>query len=135
MKILTFVFSFMLLIAVSGCVSHVTMPDGNEYRALSRSEINRLILISRLSLKDNLDKKLITRKEYTDAMRNEPTVRIDYRGDRFGTATITWRTRDRKLEFYYHDDLTAEVLPCSFATSFIPPEERSIAPDKSIPGR
>lgn len=125
----------LLIVFLCGCTALVTMPDGTSYEALSNSEISRLVMISRLSLKENLQKKLITKAEYYDAMRKDPTVKIDYRGDRFGTATVTWRTRHRKLEFFYHDDLTAEVMPCSFATSFIPPEERLIAPDKSIQGR
>ena len=118
-----------------GCASYVTVGD-QRYRALSRSQIDRLVLISRASLKESLNKKMITRLEYDEAMHLDPEVRIDYRGDEYGTAEITWRTGGRRLQFYYFDDLTEEIIKkCAFAISDIQEGERRIVPDKSIPGR
>jgi hypothetical protein len=127
--------AFAAVTLLCSCTTYVITPDGQKYEALSKDEISRLIIISRLSLKDARNKNLITRNEYHDAMTLPPEVKIEYRGDRFGTAHVIWRTRDRLLEYLYHDDLTAEVMPCSFSVSYIPPEERRIMPDKSIPGR
>lgn len=135
MNLKSVLYSIAALLILSGCAVYVTGYDGNEYKALSEKQIRHLVHISRVSLKKNLSKKIISPGEYRDAMNMQPEIRIDYRGDRYGTANISWRTRGRKLEFLYHDDLTAEVLPCSFATSVIPPQERRIMPDKSIPGR
>ncbi|MBO7327508.1 MAG: hypothetical protein J6W00_01890 [Lentisphaeria bacterium] len=127
------------LFAVSGlcsCATYVTGSDGNRYEALSKREINHLVTVSRNSLRDNLKKRLITRKEYFDAMRSEPSVKIEYRGDKYGTATVIWRTSDRKLEFKYHDYLTADVITrCTFSTSYISDADRGIQPDFSLKGR
>ncbi|MBO5668039.1 MAG: hypothetical protein J6S43_02840 [Lentisphaeria bacterium] len=126
---------FGAVLLLTGCTSTVIV-DGVEYQALSKSQINHLVVISRAALQENLKKELITRQEYRYAMRNEPSVRVQYRGDRFGTATVSWRTGERLLEFRYDEDLTGEIIPkCSFATSFIPERERGIRPDKSLPGR
>ncbi|MBR7120689.1 MAG: hypothetical protein IKC94_00420 [Lentisphaeria bacterium] len=115
------------------CTTYAIGEDGNEYEALSKREIAHLVEISRAALQERLNKGIITRQEYYDAMHNEPMVRIDYRGDRFGTATITWRTRGRKLEFWYDENITSETIPmCSFSVGIIPPQERRVQPDKSI---
>ena len=128
--------SALLIAAVfCGCASYVTVGD-RRYRTLSRGQIDRLVLISRASLKESLRKKMITKPEYDEAMHRDPEVRIDYRGDEFGTAEITWRTGGRRLQFYYMDDLTEEIIKkCAFAISDIPEQERRIVPDKSVPGR
>lgn len=126
----------MALFLCCSCARYVTGADGNEYEALSDGEIEHLIIISRKAMVDNLKKKLVTQREFDDVMRLQPIVKVDYRGDKYGTATVIWRTRGRKLEFQYHDYLTEEVIPrCSFSTSFIPASERRIQPDLSLPGR
>ena len=125
-----------LLFLCCSCATYVTGSDGIEYEALNEREIGHLIQISRKAMKDNLKKKLVNRIEYEDVMRLQPSVKIVYRGDKYGTATVIWRTRRRKLEFQYHDYLTDEIIPrCSFSTSYIPDEERRIQPDRSLPGR
>lgn len=135
MKLSTFLFAFCTALFISGCTSTVTV-DGVKYQALSKSQTARLVTISRASMHENLKKQLVTRQEYRYVMHNEPSVRIQYRGDRFGTATVSWRTKERLLEFRYDDDLTRKIIPkCSFATSVIPERERGIRPDKSLPGR
>ena len=136
MKIVKLFAALFAMLLLCSCATGVKGADGNTYQALSKSQIDHLVIISRASLKNNLNKNIISRIEYQDAMRYDPSVRIDYRGDRFGTARIIWRTRGRQLEFRYDDDLTAEVIPkCSFSTYIIPAHERRIQPDKSISGR
>ncbi|MBQ4329474.1 MAG: hypothetical protein IJC27_07080 [Lentisphaeria bacterium] len=124
------------MLMLSSCATYVTGSDGNQYEALTEKEIGRLIIISRKAMPENLKKRLVSKREYEDVMRTLPTVKIDYRGDKYGTATVIWRTRGRKVEFQYHDFLTDEIIPrCSFSTSYIPDEERRIQPDYSLPGR
>jgi hypothetical protein len=136
MKIISLFSAVTAMLLLTSCAAKVAGTDGNMYQPLSKSQQERLIIISRASLKSNLDKKIISYTEYRDAINTKPSVRIDYRGDRFGTARITWRTRGRQLEFRFEDDLTAEIIPkTSFSTYVIPAHERRIQPDKSIPGR
>lgn len=135
MKFCFFISAFLITVLFSGCAATVVGKDGNTYKALSKSQIERLVLISRASLKESYHKNIITKEEYFDAMHDEPQVIIDYRGDRFGLAKIIWFTRGRKLEFSYEDDLTEEIIrKCSFATSYIQEKDRRIQPDKSIRG-
>ena len=121
---------FICLVAVimlSSCATYVTGTDGGKYEALTQKEINHLIIISRKAMPENLKKRLVSKREYDDVMRIVPTVKIEYRGDKYGTATVIWRTRGRKIEFQYHDYLTDEIIPrCSFSTSYIPDEERRL---------
>ena len=136
MKKSVFLCAAMLIMLGTSCATYVTGRDGSRYKALTSSQTEHLVNISRAALKRNLDKNIISRTEFQDAMRYEPMVRVDYRGDRFGTAKVIWRTRGRQLEFTYDEDLTAEIIPkCSFATYIIPAHERRIQPDKSIQGR
>ncbi len=128
--------SMMMLLGVffcCSCATYETGEDGKSYKALTAAQKEHLVIISRGSLTERLESGIITRQEYYDAMHNEPMMRIDYRGDRYGTATLTWRTRGRLLEFRYDEDLTAEIIEkCSFSIGIIPPHERHIQPDKSI---
>ena len=130
---------FICIIAavmLSSCATYVTGSEGGTYEALTEKEINHLIIISRKAMPENLKKRLVTKREYNDVMRLEPTVKIVYRGDQYGTATVIWRTGGRKVEFTYHDYLTDEIIPrCSFSTSYIPDEERRVQPDYSLQGR
>jgi hypothetical protein len=129
-------FALCAVLLQCSCATYVTGTDGNLYEALSESEINDLIDISRVALNTNYKKRMITRNEYRDAMRSRPSVKIEYRGDKYGTATVIWRTSGRKLEFKYHDYLTDEIIPrCTFSTSYIPDEERRVQPDFSLQGR
>lgn len=131
-----FFICFVAVIMLSSCATYVTGTDGGKYEALTQKEINHLIIISRKAMPENLKKRLVSKREYDDVMRIVPTVKIEYRGDKYGTATVIWRTRGRKIEFQYHDYLTDEIIPrCSFSTSYIPDEERRLQPDYSLPGR
>ena len=136
MKTIVLMMSLAVMLLFCGCATTV-IQNGVEYEALSKKEIAHLVLISRASLKDSLQKKLISSAEYRFAQRNDPSVRIQYRGDRFGTASIMWRTPARILEFRYDENLTDEIIrKCSFSTYTVPKHERGgIKPDKSIKGR
>lgn len=136
MKILAIFSAAAAMLLLTSCAAKVAGSDGNMYQPLSKKQQDRLVIISRAALKSNLDKKIITYTEYRDAMNTPPSIKINYRGDRFGTARITWRTRGRQLEFSYDEDLTAEIIPkTTFSTYVIPAHERRIQPDKSLPGR
>ena len=128
-------FSFLpLLFLIAGCTTYVEV-DGKRYAALTDRQKEYLIAVSRKTLDKHLGKRLVTKVECDYARRNPPEFRVTYRGDRYGSAVILWRTPGRLLEFHYEDDLTAKYPVCSFATRVIPREERRIQPDKSIPGR
>lgn len=136
MKTITFILLLAGIMLFGGCATKVTGEDGRKYQPLSASEVQRLVNISRISLKNSLKRRIISRSEYQFMLKNEPGIRITYRGDRFGTAIISWQTTSRVLEFRYEDDLSATVIAgCSFSTYEIPEHERGIMPDKSIPGR
>lgn len=136
MKLITLLSAVAAMLLLTSCAAKVAGSDGNMYQPLSKKQQDRLVIISRAALKSNLDKKIITYTEYRDAMNTPPSIKINYRGDRFGTARITWRTRGRQLEFSYDEDLTAEIIPkTTFSTYVIPAHERRIQPDKSLPGR
>ena len=124
----------LLLFLLTGCATYVEV-DGNRYKALSGSQQEYLVQVSRHSLSRQLKKGLVTRAECNYVMRNQPEIRIQYRGDRYGSAVISWRTPGRLLEFHYEDDLTVQYPVCSFAVRPLQPTERGVQPDKSIPGR
>ena len=127
--------SLLTALLLAGCASYVEV-DGKRYRKLSDSEVQRLVDISRASLSSSLKKRIISRQEYREAMREEPQIRIVYRGDAYGDAYLIWRTSGRQLEFRYHDDLRDTVITrTSFSVSNIPDEDRRIVPDRSVPGR
>ena len=136
-KILLYFFA-LLLVIIAGCAT-VTDENGNTYRALSSGDKERLIEICRLTLIKHQakyqKKQLVTAEECLFVRRNEPEIQVKYRGDRFGTAKISWYCGKRKLEFIFHDDLTAKIPVCQFAITDIPPHQRRIRPDKSISGR
>lgn len=123
-----------LIFLLAGCTTYVDV-DGERYAALSSSQRKNLIDISRRSLAKHVKKGLITMIESDYAQRHEPEFRVQYRGDRFGSAVVLWRTPGRLIEFHFEDDLTAEIPICSMAIRPILPSERRIQPDKSIPGR
>lgn len=124
----------LLIALLAGCTTYVEV-DGNRYAALTRREKNNLIAISRQALANNAAKGLITAAEYDFARKNPPVFQVRYRGDRFGSAAISWRTPGRLLEFHFENDLTAERPICAFSTAIIPEHERRLHPDKSISGR
>lgn len=122
-------FSFLpLLLFVAGCVPRSDVE-------LTQRQKDHLIQISRQTLVKHVRKGMVTPQECEYAKHNPPEFRAHYRGYRYGSAVILWRTPGRLLEFHYEDDLTAKYPVCSFATRVIPREERRIQPDKSIPGR
>lgn len=136
MKIMYMAAGLLLAVVFCSCAAYVTTNDGMVYEALDDSEKARLVAIARKSLEDSLRKKMITSIEFNDAMKLAPEIKINYRGDKFGTAVVTWMTRGRRLEFRFDEDLTEDIIvKTSFSTSYIAPSERGVQPDKSIPGR
>ena len=123
-----------LLVLISGCATYVE-SDGNRYAALSESQQKYLVTVSRQTLVKYSKKGVVSKNESEYAKRHAPEIRIKYRGDRYGSAVVMWRTPGRQLEFHFEDDLTARYPVCHFAIRDIPPQERRIQPDKSIPGR
>jgi len=85
-------------------------------------------------MKNNVKKGMVSAAEAAFAEKNEPNVEIRYRGDRYGTAFITWRTRTRVIGLRFDNELDADMPSCALAISTVP-DAVSILPDKSIKGR
>ena len=85
-------------------------------------------------MKNNVKKGVVSAAEAAFAERNEPNVDIRYRGDCYGTAFITWRTRTRVVGLRFDNELDADIPSCSLTTSTVP-DAVSILPNKSIKGR
>ena len=124
----------VLMLLCGGCTAWVEV-DGERYAALNDSHKSRLVAICRKALQNNLAKGIITRSEYDFCRKNDPVIKVRYRGDYFGSAWVIWRTPERLLEFLFEEDLIAEKPLCAFSIGHIPESERRIQPDKSIPGR
>lgn len=124
----------LMTLFLGGCTTYVEV-NGERYAALSSSQKIRLTGVCREALKKNLAKNIITRREYEFCRKNDPVIKVRYRGDYFGSAWVIWHTPERLLEFLFEGDLTAEKPLCAFSIGHIPESERRIQPDKSIPGR
>jgi hypothetical protein len=118
----------------SGCNTITTDIDGRPCVALTESETARLVAIARAGIKKNSAKGIVTKSEAAFVIRNRPQVRIQYRGDKFGTAFVTWRPRKRILEMRFDYDLTAKLPTCALTIADAP-DAKSLMPDKSISGR
>ena len=129
-----FILPLLLTVFLCGCTAYVEV-DGKRYAALSNREKSDLIAISREALARNAAKGIVTAAEYNFARHNQPEFKVRYRGDRYGSAVIAWRTPGRLLEFHYENDLTAKHPVCAFSSAEIPEHERRLQPDKSVPGR
>ena len=125
-----------LLLALVCCSCAPTTQDiyGKSCTALTDRQIKRLIIKSRLAMKNNVKKGVVSASEAAFAERNEPNVDIRYRGDCYGTAFITWRTRTRVVGLRFDNELDADIPSCSLTTSTVP-DAVSILPNKSIKGR
>ena len=118
----------------SGCNTITTDIDGRPCVALTETETARLVAIARAGIKKNSAKGIVTKSEAAFVIRKRPAVRILYRGDKFGTAYVTWRTSKRILEMRFDYDLTAKLPTCALTIADAP-DAKSLMPDKSISGR
>ncbi|MBR7155339.1 MAG: hypothetical protein IKD22_00750 [Lentisphaeria bacterium] len=132
--------NFLLILAAlctlifARCSTMTTDFIGRPCVALTETETARLVAIARAGIKKNSSKGIVTKSEAAFVIRNRPQVRIQYRGDKFGTAYITWRTKKRILEMRFDYDLTATLPTCALTIADAP-DDKSRMPDKSLSGR
>jgi len=125
---------FFALLFFAGCYNTATDAEGRSCRALSEGEIRELVDFTRMSMMHNVKKRLIFADEADFALRHEPDVVIEYRGDRFGTAKIFWRTPHRTIGMLFEGEFTVEKPTCALIVQDNP-HLPGIQPDKSLQGR
>ena len=92
-----------LALSVAGCRSKVVV-NGKSYATLNEREERELVMLARETLIRNA-KKLMAQDEVEEIRRREPEIRIDYRGDCFGDAVVSWDLKRIKLEVVYEGEL------------------------------
>ena len=88
-----FVISALIL---SGCRNRIEV-NGQHYDMLNDEEIAGIIAFARAALEHN-SPKLVRPAELAEIKAREPELRINYRGDCYGDATVIWDLADRKYE-------------------------------------
>ena len=88
-----FVISALIL---SGCRNRIEV-NGQHYDMLNDEEIAGIIAFARAALEHN-SPKLVRPAELAEIKVREPELRINYRGDCYGDATVIWDLADRKYE-------------------------------------
>lgn len=114
MKILLFLSAVIIMAISSGCVSNTaTTTDGRVCEALSDDQVNYLVVMTRNAVKKNGKKHNISDRELAFIMRAKPDIQVKYRGDRFGTMTISWETPHHIIGMRFDDHLDAHFPQCA----------------------
>lgn len=95
----------VLLLLAAGCGPTV-MVDGERFAALTQEEQKFLVRIARLSLKHS--PKAISKEELAVVQKNDPAVELEYTGDKFGKALVTWQLPKRKLTVIFEGELAGD---------------------------
>jgi hypothetical protein len=115
MKILLFLAAIIITAISSGCVSSTAITtDGRECKALSDDQITYLVVMTRNAVKKNAKKHHISDRELAFIVRTKPDIQIKYRGDCFGTMSITWETPYHIVGMRFEDYLDARFPQCAF---------------------
>ena len=93
----------LLLLTAAGCGPTVKV-DGETYRALTQEDQKLLVRLARLSLERS--PKAVSREELAVIQKNEPAMEIDYTGDKFGRALVSWQLPERKLSVVFEGEFT-----------------------------
>ena len=128
------IFIIIALLLICGCAPTVMDADNRPCRGLTDSEIQYLVNITRSAMKHSVKKKTISPDEAEFALKNPPMVKIEYRGDAFGTAHITWRVGTRIVGLRFDQELNITLPSCTLVVTTAPDKD-SILPDKSLKGR
>ena len=137
MKLLLLSFSVLMLLLSSGCISGPTAmtDDGRKCRALTEKQLQYLIVMARNSLRAD-KKNNISPAELRIINNTPPDLNIEYRGDCFGTAIITWETPTRKLGMWFDRHLDVSIPQCAMIVQNTDGKKFGrIRPDKSLRGR
>ena len=96
-------FAVAVLGIMSGCRSQIEV-DGQHYDMLNDKEISEIVAFARATLEHN-SPKLVRPSELTEIKTKEPELKINYRGDCYGDATVIWDLADRKYEVVVDGEL------------------------------
>ena len=89
-------FAVALAGILAGCRSQIEV-DGQHYDMLNEREVAEIVAFARATLEHN-SPKLVRPAELVEIKAREPELRINYRGDCYGDATVIWDLADRKYE-------------------------------------
>lgn len=128
------IFLICVMILLAGCAPVVTDIYNRECRGLTASQVRHLVTLSRAAMMRNHKAQNISPRELKRMLKTAPAVKINYRGDAYGTAFITWRLGTKIIGLRFDGELDAELPSMSLMTTTAPDAD-SILPDKSIPGR
>jgi len=93
----------LVLLPGVGCRSRIKV-NGESYAMLNEREVRELVMLARETLVRSAG-KIISREEADEVRRREPELTIDYRGDCFGDAVVSWDLKNIKLEVVYDGQL------------------------------
>ena len=129
---------FVLTALISGgCIigPTATTDDGRTCRALSEKQLEYLIAITRNALKSDKKNK-ISAFELRIINTTRPDINIEYRGDCFGTAIITWETPTRKIGMWFDRHLDVRIPQCAMIVQNTDGKNFGrIRPDRNLRGR
>jgi len=92
---------------LSGCANYVEV-NGVKYKTLTDSQRRELVYRARLALYKNT--KLVPKSDYVFIAGNEPEMKIDYAGDRLGTAKLTWKLPKRHYTIVFDGHLGTDQM-------------------------
>ena len=102
-KFAFFLFAVMVSGILAGCRSRIEV-DGQRYDMLNDREVAEIVAFARATLEHN-SPKLVRSSELVEIKSKAPEVRINYRGDCYGDATVIWDLADRKYEVVVDGEL------------------------------
>ncbi len=81
---------------LSGCRNQIEV-NGQHYDMLNERETAEIVAFARAALEHN-SPKLVRPSELGEIKKLDPELKINYRGDCYGDATVIWDLADRKYE-------------------------------------
>jgi len=99
---------------LSGCASWfgpTVEVDGQTYRALNKDEEEALVQVARRYLRKNTP-RVVSIQECDIALRNDPELKFDYAGDRYGEARVSWEMPKRWLTVLFSGHFLERDMYC-----------------------
>ena len=102
-KYILTLFAIPVLGILTGCRNQIEV-DGQHYDMLNERETAEIVAFARAALEHN-SPKLVRPSELVEIKSKEPELKINYRGDCYGDATVIWDLTDRKYEVVVDGEL------------------------------
>ncbi len=133
----------MLLLALTGCRTGETVHGQSCYE-LTEGDKAELVELARASMQR--PNRFITASETAKILKDQPTFKIYYTGDKSGEAKLTWLYPDKKVSVIFsgrflEDDMQwkAEVVPIREDTIYVDRQKQAgtidLNPTTSIPSK